>query len=167
MSEPPPCTCRVHEPFGDEATWDENDRNLMSDVQDAGWSVCIIGDGDPPWAYSVGMWHTLRRPDVVIFGLRPPDMGKWINLTGELTRIGRRFPLDQKSHGILNGFPVEFRLADQSWYKDLFGYGMWFYKGWFPVAQMVWPDRNGVFPWEPGCGESCRTRQPQLWAPQP
>lgn len=168
MTDVPPCTCRLHGSGRDDAGFDDNDRNLVSDVEERGWSVCIIGDApdQPAWAFSVGMWHTLRTPDLAMFGLRPLDMGKWINLAGEQIRLGRRFGLDKPQDGILNGFPVELRLADGSWYGDLFGYGLWFYQGWFPLAQIIWPDRQGLFPWEPGCGERCRN-QPALWTPQP
>jgi|SRR5579859_922220 len=164
MSEPPPCRCRLHKSLGDEAGWDDNDRNLVSDVRSRGWSVCIISDGQPhpAWAFSVGIWHTFRKPELAMFSLGPQDMGMWINLIGEQIRFGRTFDLDEPASGVLNGFPVRLRLADESWYRGFFGYGLWFYQDLFPLAQVIWPDRQGKFPWEPGSGELCRT-QPPLW----
>jgi hypothetical protein len=36
-------------------------------------------------------------------------------------------------------------------YADHLGWTRWFYGGdRFPCLQIVWPDRAGVFPWEPG-----------------
>ncbi len=168
MREPPPCSCRIEDPEGTGADVD-NDRRLISDVRERGWSVCVVADApdQPAWAYSVGLWHTFRVPDLAMFGLLPLDMGKWINLVGELIRTGAKFRLDEPVHGILSGFPMLWRLAEESWYPQLFGYGTWFYQGWFPVAQMIWPDRQGKFPWEDGCGERCRTMQPMIWAPRP
>jgi len=166
MSESPACPCRLHHPLGDEAEWDDNDRNLVSDIQNRGWSVCIIADdAHPTWAFSVGMWHTFRTPEVAMFGLGAQDMGRWINVIGERIRLGHRFQLDKPEDGVLKDFPVMLRLADDSWYQEFFGYGLWFYQSWFPLAQVIWPDRQGKFPWEEGSGELCRT-QPPLWVGQ-
>ncbi len=31
------------------------------------------------------------------------------------------------------------------------------------MLQLVWPDDDGVLPWEPGCAEDCLGAQPWLW----
>jgi hypothetical protein len=62
---------------------------------------------------------------------------------------------------------VVVRPVDESWYPDLFGMGMHFYRRPpLPMLQLIWPDRHGRFPWEPDVGERCRTYQPMLWLPK-
>jgi hypothetical protein len=41
-----------------------------------------------------------------------------------------------------------------------------FYRGLVPpVRQLVWPDRNGLWPWEDGASHGCREDQPRGWQP--
>ena len=163
----PACECRIHNPVGDDAEWTDGDRKLMSDVTGYGWHNVGITPrpGQPSWVFSVGVWHTLRFPEVAMFGLQMTDMGMWINAIGEQVRAGRPPEPGVPVVGVIEGFPVELRPVHQSWYRDLLGYGMWFYRAWFPVLQIVWPDRNGLFPWDEGAGERCRRDQPVLWRP--
>jgi hypothetical protein len=50
---------------------------------------------------------------------------------------GAKVRLDQPLDGILNSFPVQWHLADDSWYGDLFGYGLWFYQEAFSKLDSV------------------------------
>ena len=55
-------------------------------------------------------------------------------------------------------FPVA-----KAYYAEHFGWNRWFYAGDdFPCLQLIWPDRNGVFPWEKGFDETFREDQPDL-----
>ena len=163
----PPCSCRLHKSRGDEAEWDSGDRKLVDDVTGHGWHlVNVLSEpGQPPWTFTVGMWHNFRQPELAMFGLRGPDMGRWINQIGEQIRKGDAPEADESRSGILDGADVQFAPADKSWYTDLFGYGSWFSKSWFPVLQVVWPDKEGNWPWDGGAGERCRRDQPNLWIP--
>jgi type IV secretory pathway TrbD component len=96
--------------------------------------------------FSVGLWHSFQQPEVSMFGLQMPDMGTWINRIGEQIKAGHPpRPLELRS-GILEGFDVQWRAVNESWYRALFGYGIWFYQSWFPMLQMVWPDRAEKWP---------------------
>lgn len=138
-------------------------------VQEHGWSVVAISEEHelPGWTYSVGMWHTMRSPEVCMFGLRLRDMHSWINKVGAQVRAGQALQANELRHGVLDGFPVLVRPVNPSWYPDLLGLAMDFYRRPpLPVMQLIWPDRHGRFPWEPDAGERCRTHQPQLWLPK-
>lgn len=153
----------------DLAEKDDYDRNLAWHVQDHGWSVVAIAEEHelPGWTYSVGMWHTMRSPEVCMFGLRLPDMHAWVNTTGAQIRAGAPLAANSPLDGVLAGFPLMVRPVDYSWYPDLFGLALNFYRRPpLPIMQLIWPDRHGVFPWEPGAGERCRTHQPRLWLPK-
>lgn len=148
---------------------DEYDRNTVWHVQEYGWSVVGVADEHelPGWAYSVGMWHSMRSPEVCIFGLRVRDMQVWVNAIGAQIRAGQPLRVGERRMGVLDGFPVWLRPVDPTWYPDMFGMVMHFYqRPPVPVLQMIWPDREGRFPWEPDAGERCRTAQPRLWLPK-
>ena len=140
-------------------------------VRKFGWSSVGIApaDGVPPWAFSVGLWHSLGSPEVAIFGLRNPDMQQWINTLAGQVKAGQALEVgDALRYGVLpNEFPVMLRSVHRSWYPSLFGTALHFYnhRPPLPFVQIVWPDRDGRFPWEQEAGENCRANQPHLWLP--
>jgi hypothetical protein len=137
-------------------------------VRRTGWtSIGIMpGTRTPGWAFSVGLWHSYRAPEVSLFGLLLPDMQQRVNRAGRLIRDNKPFGLDIEIDGILDAQPVVAKRVHPGWYPTLFGFAVGFYRGAVPpFVQLVWPDSHGLFPWQPGCGLRCRTVQPQLWLP--
>lgn len=159
------CHCVIHEP-PDTGSWDERDRKLVADVHRHGWGVIGISGDErlPGWAFTVGLWHSFASPEAAMFGLRVPDMQHWLNQLGEEIRVGHLPRPDELRNGILADVPVTFRPVHDSWYAELFGFALWFtQRPPLPIVEVVWPDREGRFPWEDGCGARCRDDQPQLW----
>lgn len=161
------CDCRLC--AGELDGLDGFERNTLWHVQEYGWSVVAVSDEHevPGWVYSIGMWHSLRTPEVCMFGLRVRDMQTWINRVGEQVRAGQPLRAGEQRQGVIDGFPVMVRPVHHSWNDDLFGKALDFYRR-PPLAmrQLIWPDRHGLFPWDPEAGERCRTHQPQLWLPK-
>jgi hypothetical protein len=154
------CTCIIctGAPPGGEAF-------VVRHVRKTGWSVAMIA-GEVEFAYTIGVWHTFRRPEVVMFGLDGEGMAHWLNACVRRGRDhgwpaeGEEFP------GVLDGFPVQLRPVHASWDDALFGSAWRFYQGvTVPVVQLVWPDRNGLWPWQEEATITCRTRQASAWLP--
>ena len=58
---------------------------------------------------------------------------------------------------------MRFLTVDKSWYKAYFGYGYWFNGTWdFPALQIVWPDKQALFPWEDDFNPNWKWGQPLL-----
>ena len=137
---------------------------MVRHVQETGWSVLMVA-GEVEFAYTIGLWHSFRRPEVVIFGLHSEDMHQWLNACVDRGRDhgwpakGEDFP------GVLDGFPVRLRPVHPSWDDALFGTARRFYQNRVPAVQLVWPDRNGIWPWQEGATISCRIRQAFAWLP--
>jgi Domain of unknown function (DUF4262) len=132
---------------------DDHDRKLLADIDRVGWAVIgVLEDEEGPgFAYSVGLFHTLGHPEILLMGLRPPIAQQLINSAGERVRTGERFEAGRRYDGIAAGFPLAFVEMDRRYYKEYLGYAGWFYRGPdFSVLQCLWPDKQGVFPWEPG-----------------
>jgi hypothetical protein len=145
------------------------ERNMAWQVQEHGWSVVAVAAEHelPGWAYSVGIAHTSGAPEVCMFGLRGRDMHVWLNAVGQQVRAGQPLRMDEERLGVLDGFPVVVRPVHPSWCAELFALALDFYRGSPPrMAQLIWPDRHGVFPWQPGAGQRCRSHQPWLWLPR-
>lgn len=163
------CHCRLEEPASDDRGLDEQDRLVLANVTEFGWHIVQIRD-DPMsagWVFSVGMWHTLGSPELAMFGMEPAHAGNAINLIGDHVRAGRHIGHDVTFDDILaENRLVAFRPAHQSWYPPLFGYATWFaQRPPLPIAQMVWADTEGRFPWDADVEATCRLAQPSLWVP--
>ncbi|WP_329433253.1 DUF4262 domain-containing protein [Streptomyces sp. NBC_01280] len=142
---------------------DSRTQATVDTITQHGWQVMMIpADGlGPGWAYTIGLWHNHRIPELAMFGL---DISRMQTLLNDLARRaieGHSLEADQEPHDIAN-VPVALRPVDYRWYKAFFGTAISYYrKPPFPFLQVVWPNSDGVFPWQPG-GEDLLDRQPQL-----
>jgi hypothetical protein len=163
----PWCFCRLCVPQDGDEELDEQERKLLADVEGHGWAVMgITAQGDlPGWAFTIGLWHTFRSPEVAMFGLRVQDMQLWLNDIGDQVAAGRPPKPGERRHGVLDDSSLEWRPVDRSWYPELFGWALWFTAPPLPIVQAVWPDRDGRYPWEAGAGERCIRDQPVGWRP--
>ena len=145
---------------------DEDEQRVIDDIHRVGWHIVGIEDDleGPPFAYSIGIQHTLSHPEIIIFGLNDaPVMMNIINTIGEEIRKGARFQDWYESDQILQGYSCIFRTVPPDVFPDYLGYAMWFYRpNPFPVLQCVWPDSQHRFPWHPDCQSGVRDRQPIL-----
>lgn len=144
----------------------EIEQRVIDDVQRYGWHVVMIEDNPigPKFAYSIGMFHTLNHPEIIIFGFdNVRTMGNIINLIGEEVRSGKRFEDCHEADQILEGYSCAFRNVPADVYPDYLGYAMWYYRpDEFPVLQCIWPDRSGNYPWQSACHAATKERQPIL-----
>jgi len=161
----PPCDCLLcREP--PDGRWHPRNARIANNVLDHGWHVQgVRADSQTPgWAYSIGMWHTLRSPDLAVFGIPPADAALIINQLGTEVRNGHPLRPGEPRQTLFNSHPVRLNPMRESWSPALFGAGMDFYRMPFlPGLQVFWPDRQGRFPWDDGVDELCRTDQPLLW----
>ncbi|MFJ9080089.1 DUF4262 domain-containing protein [Streptomyces sp. NPDC102278] len=146
---------------------EEPDPRIQSTVdviQQHGWQVTMVPvgcDEAPGWAYTIGLWHRHRIPELTMFGLDVRMMQTLLNDLAQRAVEKRPLEAEEVRHDIAP-VPVVLKAVDYRWYKAFFGTAIDFYRRPpFPVLQVVWPDRHGVFPWQPG-GEGLLTRQPRL-----
>jgi Domain of unknown function (DUF4262) len=153
-----PCAiCTVTTPAGDET--------IIASVREHGWAALRV-PGTYEFAYTVGLWHTFQRPELVMFGLHGEHMQLLLN---DCVAHGREdgWPgYDTPFDGVLDGFPMQLRPVHETWRDAFFGTAHRFYRGWpVPVAQLVWPDAHGKWPWQKDATASSRTRQAFTWLP--
>ena len=132
---------------------DDNDRKLLSDVETVGWHVVkIMGDeSGPAYCFSVGLYYTFGHPEILIMGLSHPVAHEFINLAATQIASGKVFQASERTDDLAEGFPCTFIPVPVAHYEEYLGYAIWFYrkvKQPFPTLQLVWPDKQGRFPWE-------------------
>jgi hypothetical protein len=142
------------------------DRKVLRDVKAYGWHVLNVGSTDelPPWAFTIGLFHTYGHPEIVVFGL-PQEVAHFLlNEVASGVKDGRSVELGEERAGLLEGVGCTFRSVDPRWYRAILGYAGWFYGGTdFPAVQCIWPDREGYWPWEPGFRMDWIPQQPLLF----
>ena len=146
---------------------DEHDRKLLSDIERVGWHVLkIMGDeSGPEYCFSVGLYYTFGHPEILVMGLSHPVAHRFINLAAAHIATGRVFRAQERTDDLAEGFECSFVPVSVAHYERYLGYGIWFYrqlKQPFPVLQLVWPDKQGRFPWESDYDERFQKLQPLL-----
>lgn len=130
---------------------DEGEREVVDHVERHGWSVTNIREeaGAPGWAFTVGLFENFGHPEVTIFGMDLRARHAILNWIGDNVREGKSFTADREHDWVLKEHNCWSRDVRKQWYKDLFGWALWFYGGTeFPMVQCVWPARDGRYPWE-------------------
>lgn len=143
----------------------EAENAIKRTVKEHGWFVALFeaDTATPSFAYTIGLWKTFEHPEIIVFGL-PTDTMHWmLNDAAELVKAGQAIQLSVDNTDILNNVPVQFRAVDASNIRDYFGYARWFYDySEFPAIQLIWPDKQAVFPWQKEFNQQYALDQPLL-----
>lgn len=146
---------------------DPGDEKLLSDVRDFGWHIVAIAADDegPGFAFTVGLYLRTLQPEVLIMGVPQDPSMRVLNSIGEFLIGGGVLSEGQRYPKFVDRCDVVFRRVAIKHYRDYLGYARWFYRslqGDFPVVQCIWPDLQGIFPWEDGYTERFRVLQRDL-----
>ena len=122
-------------------------------------------DSEPPQAgytYTIGFPEHTGFPDVVVFGLTPVAARGLIGLVAELLVGGTEIPVGVEVVGLLdNDLRARFAPVDLAQWGALFEVAAsWYRRDDFDVVQLIYPDRNGFLPYEPGFDQRMRYAQP-------
>src|SRR4051794_27740479 len=112
MPDQPVCHCLLC--VEHEVELDETDRSAMRTVQERGWAVIMIPeDADGPgWAFTVGLWHTFRSPEVAMFGLRVDVMNNCLKTLANEIAAGRHLVADQERDDVIRNYSVAIKKVD-------------------------------------------------------
>jgi hypothetical protein len=124
---------------------------IDADIKKYDLSLMFISEEeeDPCFTYSIGLYHSFKHPEVVVFGLDHELAGEIINDLARRIKAGERYEVGKEYAGLLEGYNCIFREAPKDCYHEYFGYATAFYKGVdFPVLQLIWPDKENKWPWE-------------------
>ncbi|MFJ9692165.1 DUF4262 domain-containing protein [Kitasatospora sp. NPDC101183] len=172
QSSPAPCPCVICDPAASatlRARWALRRAwgKETAHVREYGWHVVGVGGGGevPDWAFSVGLWHSYRLPEIAMVGLETEDTMRWINTAAALLRDGAPSAPGTLLEGVIDDYEVTCQPVDDSWYLPLFGTAAGFYRREpVPFVQLVWPDREHRWPEDPAASPGCRA-QPRLHLP--
>ena len=165
------CVNHVAERDTSVAEWeivDESCEFIVHAIEEFGWAIENIEEGEaenePGFAYTIGLTKTLGHPELLIFDIAPETATAILNECGERIKSGETFEDGQQDSEVLERYDVRFHeVRDPTSLKDHVGYALWYYGDTpFRLLQIVWPDKNGLFPGEPRAARFMEDRQPVL-----
>jgi hypothetical protein len=161
------CRCLVCQDYGDRDQLGSVDRKLINGVRERGWGVLAIPEDEVSagWAFTIGLWHSYRSPEVAVFGLDGPVMMRCLNALGDQVAAGRPVVAHEEREGIINNHAVTLKPVHDGWRRAFLGTAHGFYRATRGVSflQLLWPDRAGLFPGQVGFMPQYGELQPRLW----
>jgi hypothetical protein len=118
----------------------------------------------PTFSYTFGLEALLGHPEICIVGLAAVAARGLLDMTVAQLRGGLCVPFDQPFVGLLDGglrsmlVTVDLAAHPTKFVSPPIIYGDQPWR----MVQLVWPHRNGAFPWEDGWPHELRLTQPLL-----
>lgn len=146
---------------------DDPERKVIADVEQYGWHCLHVlgGEDTPQFSYTIGLQYTWSHPELIVVGL-PPDVAHGIlGLMVDALKTGTPIALDRPTDALLEDLPCVFVPVPKERYAEWVGFARWYYEGNdFELVQIVWPNREGHFPWHSQASKPFRAVQPILGA---
>lgn len=175
------CDCHVCRP---DAAYDEVDQHTIDTVLQHGWQVVSVAEGcecehpehdpddptdaddhdeGPAFAYTLGLGHRVGHPELLVSGLPHELMGSALNNVARRVLAGRRLAPGDVLEDVLAGVPVVVEAASPEALHETVTWSGWFHRRPPEALVLVWPDRRGVFAWQPGGEPVLDALQPRAW----
>lgn len=139
---------------------------IQNTIDEDGLQIIDVTEDNylPPYSYTIGLYQQFNHPEIICFGLPMEVLQSFLTIAKDRIEEGEIFESGKLYTGFLEkNIKVSFVQVDKTFYKDYVGYADWFYDSVdFPVLQLVWPDKRGVFPWQDKFDSKLEFNQPLL-----
>lgn len=141
-------------------------RQLRERVRDEGWTAVMVAadyqGGFPSFIYTLGLYQVARTPDFIITGIPAELAYGIIKSLAVRARSGESFQDWQHLSEVANSPLVLRRIMDEfANQRCRMSEAVLGEIG--PYLQVVWPDKSGLFPWDPGFDNHFDLALPRLW----
>jgi len=141
-------------------------------IETAGWALEPVAarvDVEPPvpgYAYTIGFPAAFDFPEILVFGLTPVATRGLLGLVADLLRGGTEIPLGVELVGLFdNDLRTVLAPIDvEEWGHLVTTATAWYRGAPFEMVQLLWPDRQGFLPTEPGFDRRVAAAQPVIGA---
>jgi Domain of unknown function (DUF4262) len=146
---------------------DPRDERLLTNVREHGCHILqVAADRDgPEFSYSIGLFLNYGQAEVIVFGVSRRNALSVINLIRDHAAHGNRYSAGETTDKLLTRHTACFVEVPITAYREHLGFALWFYRSLpkpFPCVQLVWPDRDGHFPWDTSFDVALKELQPVL-----
>ena len=144
---------------------DEHEKAFVAQVREHGWFRTGVSSDEegPGFSFTTGFWVNAGHPELMIFSMKDSIAHDIFWDLFREVKAGHALPIGQRTDRAFGNHPAYAFPVARKHYRDFLGWSCWFYGGdEFPCLQIVWPDRAGIFPWEPGFDAEFEKSQPDL-----
>ena len=143
------------------------ERTVLRNVDEFGWHCTSVhpreGEEGESFSYTVGLYRSYGSSELVLFGLPSDTAHSIFSIFADRLREGEPIPLDHPTNDLIKDYPCVFVPVPRPTYNDYVFSALWFYaEVEFPLHQVVYPDRQGQFPWHSKATQAFRAQQPVL-----
>lgn len=151
---------------------DDLDTRIVDMVEKHGHFVMAVFDPDqsiPDFAYSIGFPKSLGQGEVLISGLDLDMMKTLVHDAYELCREGFKLEDHARTSELFSSFDCVVReVAEEYLNAEFLTSAQWYSqtdsgKSVTSAYQLVWPDKDGLFPWDEGFSQGLAGAQLELW----
>jgi hypothetical protein len=149
---------------------DERERIVLHNVAEFGWHCVNIieDDGHPPWSFTIGIYETYDFPELIVIGRSRATAHHILDTIANALDKNDRLDLTTPHLSLLPGITCRFLEVHTRYYQDYVGFARWFYrKRHFPLYQIIWPNSDGLYPWDSSAPKSFKEWQPVLSSSSP
>ncbi len=144
---------------------DPNETSFLANIRSHGWlDTSVAGDEEGPgFSYTSGFWVNVGRPELIIFSFKREIVHDVFWDLFRDAQAGQGIKQGVKTDQVFGNLPAYVFPVAKRYYRDFLGWNRWLYAGDnFPCVQIVWPDRDGIFPWQSGFDPTFVHDQPDL-----
>ncbi len=144
----------------------EHADKAYKDIEKNGCHIIHDEDDDtrPSVTYSIGMKKSIQCPDVAITGMDKDTAHFLINEYLYRIRDGETFEADKTYDEFLEDALITFKVMDKGYYESVCPHALWFYDNDdFTMLHLIWPDIDGVWPWQKKASKEYRWLMPRLY----
>jgi hypothetical protein len=127
---------------------------VASDIEEYGWH-CLhvaprVGEEGALFSYTIGLVHSYRHPELMIFGLGSERSHRVLCRCVEMIESGTQFPINERVPDVLaRDFDVMFKPIRKDCVDEYLGTAIRHYGHEdFPAYVLFWPDKENRFVWE-------------------
>jgi hypothetical protein len=144
---------------------DQAEQSFVAKIREHGWCrTGVFGDDEGPgFSYTTGFWVSANQPEFIIFSTKEEIAHDVFWDLFRDAKSGKPLPIGRRTDAVFANLPAYAFPVAKKHYPDFLGWSRWFYGGDdFSCIQILWPDRGGTFPWEPGFTPDLINDQPDL-----
>jgi hypothetical protein len=138
-------------------------QKVVDDVAEHGWMcVHLRAEGhEGPYSYTVGLFRTYSHPELAVFGLSGEVAHQVLNNAVALIQQGHALDPSQPVSGLVEDCSCLLASVPVMELQRYFGICRSYYEGdRFAMLQIIWPTRQGQFPWDASSTAGFRAMQP-------
>ncbi len=141
------------------------EQQIKSNIKKYGVHIIHVleEDEDPNFSYTIGLYETYQKPEIIIIGLKQDLHQVLLNNIAYDYKEGREFENGKMEDDILDGYQCLLLNVDKKYYEEYLGIAMDYYTGKdFPVMQIIWPTPGNQYPFDKKAPSGFKKWQPIL-----